>query len=605
MRSTIPRAAKADALKKIHVPVSAVIVDFDKSDLSDSGESDDSDQNLQNYLGNYDLSQAEMELDEIIAQMAEVAEPMMVDPSPPPSNDIQYVWQKHPLYYGDTAFQGQLPSAYHDPTKPPLSYFKKLVSDEMLHHIASQSNLFHIQQKGEHGHQTLDYKDIESYVGVLIMNGCLKYPNMRMHWAKGTRTPAVADNMSRNSFDYINGNLHFNDNSKLPSRNSPDYNKLYKVQPLINMFNDALRCIEFEPKLSVDEQMIPTRGRSPFRQYMPGKPHKWGIKVWALCSQDGVLHRFEIYKGKENIAREMGVGESVVLKFSQEIPEFKNYTLGFDNYFSSLRLLVMLRQRGINGVGTIRSNRLRQLSSEFEDDKSLKKRGRGAFDWRCDHQNLLTVVKWQDKSAITVASNFLPVELGTPAERFNVTKREYEAIPRPLAIEVYNQVMNGVDVNDQAMAYYRIGLKSRKWYKYIFFYILNVAAANSWLLYRRDCQLRGLSSIPLLAFSLDIGEALLTAKRPTVAPARKRGRPTCRPPAEPEPSTSSVRAPHPNSAMRYDLVDHFPQYCEKQMKCRLCARLKKTSYTFVTCGKCKMALCFTRERNCFYLYHHQ
>ena len=35
--------------------------------------------------------------------------------------------------------------------------------------------------------------------------------------------------------------------------------------------------------VSVDEAMIAYQGRLSFRQYLPAKPIKYGIKVWEAC----------------------------------------------------------------------------------------------------------------------------------------------------------------------------------------------------------------------------------------------------------------------------------------------------------------------------------
>jgi len=35
--------------------------------------------------------------------------------------------------------------------------------------------------------------------------------------------------------------------------------------------------------LCIDEQLLPFRGRSGFRQHMPKKPSKYGIKIWMMC----------------------------------------------------------------------------------------------------------------------------------------------------------------------------------------------------------------------------------------------------------------------------------------------------------------------------------
>ena len=42
---------------------------------------------------------------------------------------------------------------------------------------------------------------------------------------------------------------------------------------------------------SVDEIMVPIKGRSYLRQYLPNKYHKWGFKI---------LHDFDAYKGCSN-----------------------------------------------------------------------------------------------------------------------------------------------------------------------------------------------------------------------------------------------------------------------------------------------------------------
>lgn len=36
------------------------------------------------------------------------------------------------------------------------------------------------------------------------------------------------------------------------------------------------------PKVIVDERLVALRGRCPFKQYMPSKPSKYGIKIWAM-----------------------------------------------------------------------------------------------------------------------------------------------------------------------------------------------------------------------------------------------------------------------------------------------------------------------------------
>ena len=38
--------------------------------------------------------------------------------------------------------------------------------------------------------------------------------------------------------------------------------------------------------ITVDEQLVPFRGRCSFIQYMPSKPDKYGIKIFWACDSE-------------------------------------------------------------------------------------------------------------------------------------------------------------------------------------------------------------------------------------------------------------------------------------------------------------------------------
>jgi len=52
----------------------------------------------------------------------------------------------------------------------------------------------------------------------------------------------------------------------------------------------------------VDQQIIPTKSRTSFKQNLPNTPNKWGIKVWARCGISGVVYDFEIHTAKSSKA---------------------------------------------------------------------------------------------------------------------------------------------------------------------------------------------------------------------------------------------------------------------------------------------------------------
>ena len=91
--------------------------------------------------------------------------------------------------------------------------------------------------------------------------------------------------------------LHLTDNAQAQPND-----KLAKVRPLLEERSIIPRFKIYTPSqnLSPDESMIMFKGRLGWVQYMPKKPVKWGIKVFALCeSNSGYTVNLKLYTGKE------------------------------------------------------------------------------------------------------------------------------------------------------------------------------------------------------------------------------------------------------------------------------------------------------------------
>ena len=55
-------------------------------------------------------------------------------------------------------------------------------------------------------------------------------------------------------------------------------------------------------------------------------------------------------------------------------------------------------------------------------------------------------------------------------------------IPRPIAIEKYNQFMCGVDKSDQYLAYHNVLQKTVRYWKTLFYHMIDVAVVNAFVL---------------------------------------------------------------------------------------------------------------------------
>ena len=53
-----------------------------------------------------------------------------------------------------------------------------------------------------------------------------------------------------------------------------------------------------------------------------------------------------------------------------------------------------------------------------------------------------------------------------------------------LVVDRYNQGMGGVDKANQYAVYYSIDRKSKKWWRKLVFYLLEVTIVNSYILYK-------------------------------------------------------------------------------------------------------------------------
>ena len=98
-----------------------------------------------------------------------------------------------------------------------------------------------------------------------------------------------------------------------------------------------------EEYVSVDEQIIPFTGKLSIKQYIKGKPYPWGIKIFALCGQSGILYDFVLYQGTEtelpeNILKKHGFGATIVLHFSMSNLEKNGHVIPFDNFFFQSKL---------------------------------------------------------------------------------------------------------------------------------------------------------------------------------------------------------------------------------------------------------------------------
>ena len=87
----------------------------------------------------------------------------------------------------------------------------------------------------------------------------------------------IADRISRDRFEEITRYLHFVDNDILPARGEEGFSLLQKVEPVISHLKAKFKSVYYPHcQCSIDEAMIPFKGQSSMKQYLPLKPVGYG-----------------------------------------------------------------------------------------------------------------------------------------------------------------------------------------------------------------------------------------------------------------------------------------------------------------------------------------
>lgn len=195
--------------------------------------------------------------------------------------------------------------------------------------------------------------DIEHFLGLLLRMGLMKMPSLSDYWNKAERyqNKVASKNMSRNKFELVLRFWHFENND---SANKTD--QLYKIRKLLNIANDIFKNVHQHGKIIVvDESMIPYHGRLKFRQYIPNKTHKYGVKFFKLCGSNGYTYKIIIYEGKQSIKGE-SLSETIVSNLCENYLN-EGRTIVTDNFYTSVPLAEKMLSKNTHLVGTLRKNR--------------------------------------------------------------------------------------------------------------------------------------------------------------------------------------------------------------------------------------------------------
>ena len=342
----------------------------------------------------------------------------------------------------------------------PVDAFLLFISDKMVKSMVKFTNLEGKRNKADF----VETDDIEmrAFVGCILFLGGMKQNMLSSTtvfdamYGQGF----VLASFSRNRFLQLLNFLRFDDKETRSARRSRDV--FASFRDFWDAFTRNLSDHYIPgPFITIDEQLVPFRGRCSFIQYLPSKPDKDGIKIfWAADAENNFPLVAEPCLGRPLGAdRQVNVGRNVALRLSAPFFDSgRNVTT--DNFFTDKELSDVLQNNGLTFVGTVRANK-RFLPESFKNKRGLQLHASSFL-----FQDKTTIVNYQTKRNKNV------VAMSTMHHDCAVAP---QAPKKPDIIRFYNSTKGAVDSVDQMAHAYSTKHITRRWPMVLFYNTLDLS----------------------------------------------------------------------------------------------------------------------------------
>jgi hypothetical protein len=362
---------------------------------------------------------------------------------------------KEPTSSNDTAEKGG-PTKFTADVSSIQDAFTCFITEKILHKILVYSNAERINKDNSNDKsKEITIIELKACIGLLLLAGLLgkSKRNLKTLWKRSPLvSPIFKATMGRSRFEKIISSLRFDDKTTREERKGKD--KFAAIREVWSDFQDNLqKCFTPGSYVTIDEQLLSFKGKCPFRQYMPKKPDKYGLKFW-LCVDVQSYYVFNAlpYIGRQSDEkRQSHVGTNVVLELVKPLSgSYRNITV--DNFFTSVPLAKELQMKNLTIIGTLRKNKA-EIPIEFQSNKKREIRS-SLFGFQDD----LTLVSFVPKA------NKAVLLLSTKHHDNQVDK----TTGKPIIILDYNKTKGAVDTIDQMCHKYTVKTTFIKYFSVLF-----------------------------------------------------------------------------------------------------------------------------------------
>lgn len=315
--------------------------------------------------------------------------------------------------------------------------------------------------------------EIKALFGLLYLAGTWKSSHVSVDDLWAADGPVIFRiTMGKNRFRLLLRALRFDDFTDREERKKTD--KLAPIREVFDSFVEKCKAnYEIGQYATIDEMLEAFRGKCSFRQYIPSKPAKYGIKIYSLAdAENWYTSNLEVYVGKQpNGPFQQDNNSAALVKRLVEPIANTGRNVTCDNFFTSVPLAVdLLNNMRTTLVGTLRKNK-REIPPIFI---ATKERPQNTSMFAFGKECLLT-------SYVPKKNKYVLV-LSTMHDKDIIDPRTGNA-QKPEVITFYNQTKSGVDVVDKLKSLYSVSRISCRWPLTIFFSVLNICGINCQIIY--------------------------------------------------------------------------------------------------------------------------
>lgn len=333
-----------------------------------------------------------------------------------------------------------------------------------------------VQSHQKSNYRPTDKKEIKALIGIFMLTSIYKSNHenvLSLFSTKATGRPIFRAIMSGKRFEILIICLRFDDPLTRTERKKSD--PAAAISHMFQRFvSNCQRIYSLGEYGTIDEMLVPFRGRCKFRVYMPNKPNKYGLKVLALTdARTSYFYNAYIYCGKGSDGtglseeeKKLTIPTQTVLRLVSPIIN-SNRNITADNWFSSIEVIKELLKRKLTYVGTLKKNK-KEIPAQFLSNKN-RKEGSALYGFT-NNMTLLSYVPKKNKLVLLVSS--MHHSKGINDEETN----------KPEMVAFYNHTKGGVDSMDQKCATYSANRRSRRWPLSIFYMMVNISTANTHIL---------------------------------------------------------------------------------------------------------------------------